>query len=167
MSKRFTPEFRTTILQLLDSNRGNITLTSLQTGISERTLYDWRRRRELQQQQIQPHTLLQSLPVLQQQQNETDELNILRDSMMQTAIAIADSLKVNIDSRSLNVRVNALTSLLDRIMKLDSECPTEGGTQTIQIEYVDAEGRIYAAPPWVTDNEQKSPSHIERGITIS
>ncbi len=150
MSKRYTLEQRQTILQLLDANRGDITLTSLQSGISERTLYDWRRKRGLsqQQQQFQPQDLLQSLSSLQQQQTETDEYELLRESMMHTALSIADTLKNNIDSRSLNARVRALTTLLDRIVELDSHAPVESGPRTLQIEYVDAVGRVYAAPPW-------------------
>ncbi len=141
MSKRYAAEQR------------HINRTSLQTGVSERTLYDWRHKRQLQQQQIQPHELLQSLSSLQQQENERHEYDVLRNSMMQTALAIAQSLKINIDSRSMNRQVRALTSLLDRILELDSQEAHETVVETLRLEFVDETGKVSTTLPWAEPDD--------------
>src|SRR5512134_2938710 len=63
MPRPYPPETKAGALDRLQANGGDIMLTSVQTGISQRTLYDWRRRLWLQQ-------TLQQHPPLPQQQNE-------------------------------------------------------------------------------------------------
>ncbi|MDQ7037517.1 MAG: hypothetical protein Q9P01_22545 [Anaerolineae bacterium] len=47
--KRYTDNEKQHALRRLKNNRGDVPLTSLQTRISERTLYDWKRKLRLQE----------------------------------------------------------------------------------------------------------------------
>ncbi len=153
MTKRFTPEYHSTILQILDNNRGNIIRTSLQTGVSERTLYSWQRKRALSQQQ--PQNLQQSLS-LPPPQNSEDEFALLRQRLMRNILAIADSLELNIESGSLTARVKAIRTLLDSLMDLESQFETESSTPIFRIEYVDEHGRVHNSPPKEAFNDDES-----------
>jgi hypothetical protein len=178
MSKRFTPEYRSTVLQLLDSNRGNIPLTAKQAGIAERTLYAWKRERLLlQQPQIQQQNNFLPLLLQQAQLQQTaaatdndeseaeseaeDPFDTLRNRLMQNLLTITESLELNIESRSLGVRVNAIKTLLNSLMELSSQVYDDSRPHTIQIEYVDVDGKTYDAPPWTREDDYKELEPLE------
>ncbi len=152
MSHRFTPDHKTTILALLQANRGNITLTAEQAGITERTLYRWKRQQELTQ---PPQSERQTFPLTldASESQEEAENELLRRLLRQAALQLASELTDNVHAPDLLRRVNALNGLLDRLGLMEQGDPNAAQTRTLQIEYVDAVGKVYAAPPWATSDD--------------
>jgi transposase-like protein len=149
VSKRFTSHHKIAVLALLDANGGSVSLTASQCGISERTLYAWKKERA--QLQSHAHELQQSPSLLQQpeEMQEEDEISLLRDYVMQSALRIAAGLSRELDSPILFHKVNALNGLLDRLTKLEKQFPTANPANmpVLRIEYVDEYGRTYDSPP--------------------
>jgi transposase-like protein len=115
MSKSYSPEYKQMACQLLQTNGGNVDLTSRQTGIPPRTLREWRQRHAHQPPQQDTR----------RRQNVEEQLHFLRERMMEQAIALAMTLSSETDPSLLSQRIIALTRLVDRLMKLDIAVPAE------------------------------------------
>jgi transposase-like protein len=137
MSKRFTSHHKIAVLALLDANGGSVSLTAAQCGISERTIYAWKKARA--QLQSHAHQLQQSPSLLQQPEEvqEEDEISLLRNYVMQSALRIAAGLSRELESPVLFHKVNALNGLLDRLAKIEKAFPSAQGPQVVVIEYGD------------------------------
>ncbi|MBI5666476.1 MAG: hypothetical protein HZC41_00590 [Chloroflexi bacterium] len=167
MPKKYSPETRAAALAALQANNNDILLTSLQTGVSSRTLYDWRRQLWLQQSVLQPQC-----PVLPQQnpplspaddqaetvpefENDLDALAFLRRQIMRELVTLSAELQRGMASSSPYQRVLALSQLLDRLMKLDEHLqpylPAHNQIRTI--EYIYPDGSRHDVPPWYDDHK--------------
>jgi transposase-like protein len=135
MSRRYTPEEKSAILAKVQFNRGDISLTHLQTGIPERTLYAWRRE-EIFLQRQQQHTI-SSLPQqsslespdlaqpaattleLSAFENDLEAIKFVRSRIMQELLNLSTSLGDDSGVASPYHRVLILSCLLERLKKLD------------------------------------------------
>ncbi|MFN8375557.1 MAG: transposase [Anaerolineae bacterium] len=139
MSRRFTPDHKATVLALLAANKGDIPRTAQQVGITERTLYRWKRQHLTQspQAECQP-------PALSLQADESqEELEnaLLRRYLRQAALQIASQLSDNIQSPDLQRRVSALDSLLNRLGLMGEDTHAHEHTQTVEVHYLNTEGQ--------------------------
>ncbi len=136
-SRRYTPAEKVSALEQLQTNGGNVTITALQTGISERTLYHWRRQDWLQQilQRQSPPPLLQQPPAFD---DDLDALRFLRTQIMDELVSLAMTLKDGANLTTPYQRVALLSQLLDRLIKLDAHLkPYTPVEHTVRIEYAD------------------------------
>lgn len=134
MSRRYTPDEKSAILAQLDLNRGDILLTSHQTGIPTRTLYTWRHEVAFQrrrQRHTTPNLPLNSpsdessvaanipSPTIPTFENDLDTMRFMRSRIMQELLNLTVSLNDNFDGTTPYHRVLILSRLLERLMKLD------------------------------------------------
>ncbi len=179
MARRYSKSHKAETLQRLDENAGDVALTSLQSGVPERTLREWRRLRALnlaaaaetewRQAREQPS---QPPPSATDSAASFETLNVL---LMDEAFKLAGSLATGWDDSPTHLRMMALAHLIDRILKLNAILPHSGGDNKIRIEFVDYDGQVYdnlesltAANPdpddWEYNGEyaqqEISPSHI-------
>ena len=126
MSRHYSQDDKDRALELLIANRGDVAITSVQTGIAERTLYRWQKASG-----ILPSPLPPLPPIEGYTSNNSmsaDRVTALRDiqqEMLAEAKTLVHSLNEAIADAPLNQRVAALAQLIDRIMKLDLELPSD------------------------------------------
>lgn len=136
MSRRYTADEKLAALRRLDINGGQIVRTSKETGIPEKTLRAWR-----------------------QKFGVVSEMRTLREELLGKSLDLISHMNQAIQEAPIHQRAAALNHMIDKILKLtevleeqtDDETPK---IQTIQIEYVDAEGKTYEAPPWTKDDSE-------------
>lgn len=171
VSRRYSDEEKELILQTLDDNYGNVTLTALQTDIPIRTLQDWKRHRKLlalKHGNALPRVLPRKKNEARQQQqqqttdNDTDEAEeeneyaYIRKRLMEHINNLLETLTDDPDTAHL--RINALSRLLDRVIKLEqlvNDDPT--CEKVIRIEYKDPDGSIHSTPMWNRNHEKEVP----------
>ena len=170
MSRRYTDEQKAEALQHLDDNYGNVTLTALQTGIPIRTLRDWKRYRKLEilkdlppekvarrrQQEIEPEEQADI-----EEEDSAAAYSRIRAHLMQHINTLLETLTDDPDTA--NLRVIALTRLLDRVIKLEALVQSTSD-QVVRIEYQYPDGTIHNVPPWESDwgdHEQPPPLRME------
>lgn len=132
MPKRYSEEQKQQAIQRLIANGGDVARTALETGLAESTLRLWRReynvplpllmlRRQQQQQQnaSSNDSMLSSVSAL------VPELADLQQRMLQEAYHLVESIEEAIDDAPLAQRVAALAQLIDRIIKLAAQLPSE------------------------------------------
>jgi len=151
MPRTYTDAEKQQAMNCLAINNGDVMLTSVQTGIPERTLYYWslRAKKILQSQSPQsPQTSSPSThpPVGAQHvapsssppapiPTDPDLINTLTDlqaKMKHAMNLLADSIPEAIADAPLNQRILALVHLIDRIVKLNAQLPNE-----VEIEVTD------------------------------
>lgn len=168
----YPPEQKAAALERLHANGGNIALTHLQTGIPQRTLYGWRQAAWLQQlQRIQrsspseqqrtpppspPLTDLTGAPDIKDELlTEEQNLQILNRIRRRLITELADLSSEGLMLTSPTQRIQALTMLLDRLMKLEEHLrpylPVEPSIR--RIEYVYPDGSKHQVPPWYDGND--------------
>jgi transposase-like protein len=139
MSKRYSADTKKITRHLLETNGGNVELTSHQTGVPPRTLRDWRREYAIQSPQQKEMRRRRQEAVFSKDADSDDlsaQFKILRTRMMDEALNIANSLSEDSNGLSLNQRVIALSRLLDRLLKLNIRFPAPK-TEVVVIEYGD------------------------------
>jgi transposase-like protein len=149
MPRRYTAEERAEALRSLDLYQGSIQLTSLRTGIPERTLRDWRKQRSLSDPVDNNHQEDLSLPPEKKSSAAAiKELQDLRELLMSHVFEIAASLSQN--DELVNMRAIAVSRLLDRVMKLDIQIAQiiPDGPQVFRVEYQYPDGTIHDMPIW-------------------
>lgn len=125
MNRRYTPEEKAQALKILDACKGNVLVTSVETGISERTLFRWKSQRN--KNNLQKITVKPPIPtaeILKDQEEmpmnpnmRSAEYQDLRDQIMgYIKNIIAD---VGPDNLIEGNNAIAITRLLDRLYKLD------------------------------------------------
>jgi transposase-like protein len=137
MSRRYTSEEKDHAIQQLIANHGDVTLTSLETGIAERTLTRWKRSMVLPPRGAFPSRPQPQPPPQPQNPIAADDLEALRDlqqEMLREAYNLVHSIEEAIDEAPLNQRVAALAQLIDRIMKLSVQLP-RADDDDVQIAY--------------------------------
>lgn len=167
----YSPDQKADALDRLRANGGNVALTHLQTGIPQRTLYTWRQEAWLQQlqrnqrnQQSQqqrtpppppPLTDLSNAPdVAEEVLSEEQNLQILNRIRRRLITELANLASEGLMLTSPNQRILALTTLLDRLMKLDEHLqPYLPVEQVMRIEYVYPDGSKHQVPPWYDGND--------------
>jgi transposase-like protein len=138
MSRRwraYTIDEKITALRVLEANRGNLSVTSQQTGIPRGTLRGWRRQ----------FGIKTEMPV---------DLEQLRQRLIAEALELASHIHQAIHEAPLNHRAAALNQMLDKIFKLTelleeekADELQEANTPVLRIEYVDEYGQVHATPP--------------------
>jgi len=159
----YSPDYKTVVLRLLDAYDGDVALTSLETGIPERTLRAWRIKHHARS--IAPGHLPPSsnrrqfrrIPLVDAPSPPADppenELLALRQHLMRDALTLAASVEADLTRAPLAHRVVALSHLVDRIMKLDARLPRPRHESVIRIEYVDPQGNVSTTPPVDPDDD--------------
>ena len=133
--RTYTTDEKIIALRVLEANRGNISVTSEQTGIPRGTLRSWRR-----QFGIKTET-----PV---------DLHQLRARLIAESLELASHIHQSIHEAPLNHRAAALNQMIDKIFKLTELLEEEkadelqkANTPVLRIEYVDEYGQVHATPP--------------------
>lgn len=146
MAKRYTDDERAQALERLDTNRGDLHLTSAETGISVGTLRQWKRRSYKNADQV-----------------VEESLKYLQEQLIDNAVKLAESLEAATVDAPLNHRAAALGQLIDRIIKLAERIPQAvQREQVIRIEYRDPDGSIHSTPYW-SRGDSASPGALSRG----
>ncbi len=169
MPRKFSPETRAAALAALQANDNDILLTSLQTGISSRTLYDWRRQHWLQQTVLQPQSPLSPQqnppPPIPDFDSDLDALAFLRRQIMRELVTLGDELQRGRTLSSPYQRVLALSQLLDRLMKLDEHLqpyqPVDHKIRTV--EYIYPDGTRHSVPPWYRADDEDTADSGQTG----
>jgi len=162
MSYRYPPQHKAAVLAQLQANHSNVILTSIQTGIPERTIRDWRRKAYLQNQLpvLPPHTP-SAAAATPEFEEESQALQYVRRQIVQEVANMAATLKDTLDTAAPYHRILALSQLLDRLIKLDILIPQTQREQVIRVEYTYPDGSFHSTPPWAT-GETWSPFWSER-----
>jgi hypothetical protein len=183
MSKRYTAQQKEDVLRCLQANNGSVMLTSIQTGVSERTIRSWRQRihmekqlsdnsneerqqqkenvRRRQQQQKEDETLYGHDTSCPNDRNQNDEDETPAQfaelkKLRQTIMNHIFDLAADLssDDELVSQRAIAISRLLDRIPKLDAQIKSLSPENgKYQIEYIH-KGKVYDAPPWQSDDYQ-------------
>ena len=172
MSKRYTPEEKTAALAALEENRGDTAITSLKTGIPQRTLQAWRRAaippeellRRLSekntaqqapppQQLMLPRSLMEDDPafaeILRHEGEHADALldEVLKQ-LMESVRVLAGRLTTNFDNAPPVSQMMALTRLIDRVLKLDARQPRVQKPKAYIMRYQYPDRTFHKVPPW-------------------
>jgi transposase-like protein len=165
MTRRYTQQQKEEILQQLDDNFGNVTLTAIQTGIPKRTIYDWKQQRKLLALkngepvpgQLPPkkNSVWRRQSAANPEQAEThddgnppNEYARIRERLMEHLDTLIETLTDDPDTAHL--RISALSRLLDRVIKLEDLART-AGPQKVIFEYKYPDGTIHGKPMWETE----------------
>jgi hypothetical protein len=159
MSRRYPPDEKAAILEHLELNHADVLRTSQLTGAPARTLYAWALERQQQHTSILPQ---QNLPVFPPNiaakdtelpvfENDLDAMRFMRSRIMQELLTLTMSLNDNLDGTTPFHRVQILSRLLERLMKLDEHLkpyiPAEHVVRIIRTE-----------KPYVNKNFKFTPS---------
>ena len=185
MPKRYTAQQKEDVLRCLQANDGSVMLTSIQTGVSERSIRYWKQRQFMEDtvSTSQTKSQQQKENAMQQQQKEDKsmyghdtsspndeksdpqltELRSLRQTIMNHIFELAADLSSG--DELVSQRAIAVSRLLDRIPKLDSQIKLfETRRKGYQIEYIYG-GKSHNIPPWENDefkntyNDALFPGH--------
>jgi transposase-like protein len=175
MSKRYTPEEKAAALAALDENDGSILLTSLKTGVPERTLHSWKRDRLPKEELLQRRQAIKNTPpqppppqqtfrypndpelekLLREQAAAADTIiDDVLDQLLKDVQVLSRRIRHNFDQAPPVSQIMALTRLLDRVIKLDARKPRlepERRLELIRYQYPD--GSIHKVPPWYPGDE--------------
>jgi transposase-like protein len=155
MSRRYTDEEKRIVLERLIANRGDVSLTADQTGVTTTTIYKWKKLANLHISPLSPLSLLSPNspydPVGAQRAAPSPEsappplapddaqaLQDLKRHMLENAELLNTAIAPAIEDASLSERVMALIRLVDRIHRLSIELPAK--SEPIKIELADSEG---------------------------
>lgn len=151
MPAPFSPEFKAHAIERMIANNGDVIRTSRELGISDRTLYKWRKNAGIRVSPppTPPTTTADSPPLHGMERGlggevsdanpiPPDDLQALRDLKSQMLdltryIMKNDQIKPAIDAAPLKERIAAATQLIDRIIKLGTQLPAE---QQEEDEYI-------------------------------
>lgn len=145
MPQPFSPERKKHALQVLDSNFGDVQRTSRELGISDRTLYKWRKNAGLQFSPPPPTSPTLDFPPHYEvgrglgggDNLPADDLQALLDlkaEMVRAAKYIAVNIIAAVEAAPLGQRVTALAQLIDRISKLAAQLPAAEDEEIIVYE---------------------------------
>jgi hypothetical protein len=130
----YTDHQRETILDRLAANMGNIALTSIQTGVSERTIARWRQKyRPAMTTKTTIPPAIDAVPTITLANDAA--LLRLRDQLVQHAFALSDSFEEGIANATLSQRAAALSQIIDRIVKLAAFLPPPDIEKEIVLAY--------------------------------
>lgn len=148
MSRRYTPDEKSTILVKLRANHGDIALTHQQTGVLERTLREWKRDQlpppnsvvRQQEAPLDPPDMVPSggkstAPACT---NDLEAMQFMRSRIMQELLNLTTSFNDDFGGATPYHRVQMLSRLLERLMKLDNHLkPYIRAEQIIRVVRVD------------------------------
>lgn len=160
MSRRYSDLERHLILQRFAANAFNITATSRETGVSERTLFRWQSKYfmsltpQLTQSQEKPSlATLPQIPPLPE--SEQQALRDIQRQLMEKVNRLSHSIDEAIDEAPLAQRAVALSQLIDRVIKLASYLPTNPQVEILEGEDFTLEDAYNWQPP--------TPAATQRG----
>src|SRR5690606_35762103 len=127
MARRYAPDHKALIMLTLERNNGDISLTSLQIGVPERTLRHWRIRQKWQKANVampqisrQKQELPSLLPPEIESVKEDDVFKYLREQLMRGLLQMVANLADEMDEATFHQRVTTLAKLIDRFPKVTS-----------------------------------------------
>ncbi len=135
MARRYSPEYKKLALHCLDSNHGDVALTSTEIGVPGRTLRRWRQQRRQRQIDMPEPKPEIEVPVFSE---DYEAFQYLRQQLMRHMLAIAASLSEDLENATVAQRAIALSRLIDRFEKLDRYMPPSD-EPFLRIEYVEYE----------------------------
>jgi transposase-like protein len=166
MSRRYTPEEKTAIMQTLAENGGNVARTSTQTGVPVRTLHAWR----AQEQGKLPKHLLMDDPefeaILRRDAEHADAiLDDVLKQLLESVRVLAGRINTNFDHVPPTTQMMALSRLIDRILKLEARQPRIEQPHAIIIRYQDDDGSFHRTPYWMrsADDEEEEDGGDSNG----
>jgi hypothetical protein len=117
MSNRYLPDQKAAAMALLERNRGNIQVTAQQTGIPDRTLYDWQGDiLPYLQQYAPPSPPASETPVFE---DDLDALAFIRQNIINELSRLSASLQHDAGFSTPYQRALVLSQLMDKLLKLD------------------------------------------------
>ena len=162
MPRRYTAQEREDALRSLDLYQGSIPIASLRTGIPERTLRDWRRRREASD--PVDHHNPEEAPLSPEEKSSAVAIRELRDlrKLLMTHIFTLTTALSQDDDR-VQHRSIAVSRLLDRVMKLDREIAQidANGPLVIRVVRTNPDGTVHDVPSWRNPEWQASQTARE------
>jgi hypothetical protein len=153
MSKYYHPKHKALVLQKLVENNGDIILTSLQTGVPQRTLRDWRYQSHILtaaavDEMAAARRTQESEPPPSASELDDDALKRIHDKLVADIHKLINTLGDDMEYASFPQRVTALARMVESLPKLQSLLTTDDD-QFIRIQYQDADtGIVYNEPPW-------------------
>ena len=147
MSRRYTPQEKADALQRLDTNFGDITVTSIQTSIPARTLRGWRKQRGLeavQSDQLPPQNHRRRRQQTSDEDDQENPFNRLREELMQHIFDLSATL---MDEPSIAyMRARTLTRLIDRVIRLETVIEKNDKDLNITVVYEHPDGSLKPYP---------------------
>jgi hypothetical protein len=101
----------------LERNRGDVQITSAQTGISVRTLYDWQRSMQVWLQHTPP--AVQYTAELPAFENDLEALAFIRQNIIGEVSRLSASLQHDPGFSTPYQRALVMSQLMDKLLKLD------------------------------------------------
>lgn len=151
MPRTYSEDDRQEALELLGYNRNNITLTSAQTGIPERTLREWRRKQRIERSLLPPDP--PSAAAAEPTGNAIEALEFVYNQIIEESSRIAASLPEILAAAPPYHQVLAFAQLIDRLPKLHSIINQSSPPQAFRVEFVDADGTTHDSPFWKRKGE--------------
>jgi hypothetical protein len=148
LARRYTRSQKAEILKHLDDNVGDVVLTSLQSGIPERTLRDWKRTRSLRPAAAENHRQRRHEHGNESPPSAAESavtFEILNNLLVDKAFKIAGSLTQGLEDSPVHQRAIALAHLIDRILRLNATLPRLNDNNAVRIEFVAPDGTIHTS----------------------
>lgn len=139
---------------ILAANYGDVKLTTQQTGIPVRTLFEWKQ--EGIKQQKNNFSRMQHNTATKAENAEDNEFLRLRELLMEHVFSLSTAINEEDDSTLLSIRSLAISRLIDRIIKLDDFIPSTFKEKTVRFEYF-YDGSVQNVPPWANPNYTPQP----------
>ena len=156
MSRRYTSDEKAVVLSLLQSSGYNIVVTSLQTGIPERTLRYWRRQQNLAKVlPLPPHTPSAAAAAISEDFPDAERFKLLRRQILDHISTLTASLTNGLDTASPFHRVLALSQLFEHLKRLEVYMPRDERKNKIVIEFMDEHGNVYSELPPSDDDDEE------------
>ena len=160
----YPPERKAAVLQQLQANHNNVALTSIQTGVPERTIRDWRRKHWLEKALPPQGTPAAAAKPALDYGEETEALKFVRQQIIQEVVSVASNLADTLNTTAPYHRILALTQLLDRLIKLDAYIPETERERVVRFEFQYPDGSIHDVPEWHRDVEEDDDSVPARDL---
>ncbi len=117
MPHEHSSDVKAAAMVMLERNGGNVPLTAEQTGIPDRTLYNWQRH-------ILPYLRQHTPPPPKPAEDmafddDLDALAFIRQHIMNEMVRLSSSLQYDSGFSTPYQRVLVLSQLMDKLMKLD------------------------------------------------
>lgn len=169
MAKRYSADDKTQALASLGVNAGDLSKTSVETGIPVETLRRWSRGgrvarvngHDTSEDEASPSGGAGVPDAAEPAGAAPDSLRGLQTLLLQNASAIAGSLAEAVDAAPLNQRAQALGLLVDKILKLETWLRAAGEAaeqQIISFEFRYPDGSVHDVPPW--EQAQPAPTDV-------
>ena len=156
MPFKYTPDQHAAAMVVLERNHGDVQQTSVQTGISVRTLYDWQRSMQAWLQHNPP--AVQNTAEVPAFESDLDALAFIRQNILGELSRLSASLKHDAGFSTPYQRALVLSQLMDKLLKLDLHLKPymEEDVEIINYERGDTEEDKHVAYEKYKDDDDES-----------